>query len=57
MTVSRLRVAQTETRDMAERDRVVRYFEPNEWQMSNATFFTAFVGIAAALAVLALMLR
>jgi hypothetical protein len=57
MTVSRLRVGKTETRDMAEHDRVVRSLEAREWHMSNATFFTAFVVIAAALAVLALLLR
>jgi hypothetical protein len=57
MTVSRLRVGKTETREMADRDRVLRYLEPSEWQMSNATFFTAFVAIAGALAVLALVLR
>ena len=57
MTVSRLRVAKSETRDMADHDRIVRSLQTSEWQMSNATFFTAFVVIAAALAVLALFLR
>jgi hypothetical protein len=59
MTVSRLRVAKSETRDMAERDRVQLglLHEPTEWQMSNAKFFTAFVVIVALLAVLALVLR
>jgi hypothetical protein len=60
MTVSRLRVAKSETRDMAERDRLWRangFNQPTEWQMSNATFFTAFVAIAAVLAILALVLR
>jgi hypothetical protein len=58
MTVSRLRVAKSETRDMAERDRVVlRYAQSSEWQMSNATFFTAFVAIAAVLTILALLVR
>jgi hypothetical protein len=58
MTVSsRLRVGKTETRDMAEHDRIVRSFQPQDWHMSNATFFTAFVAIAGALAVLALVLR
>ena len=42
---------------MADRDRVARAVEPPEWQMSNATFFTAFVAIAAGLALLALVLR
>ncbi|HEY5946315.1 MAG TPA: hypothetical protein VIV40_12520 [Kofleriaceae bacterium] len=57
MTVSRLRVAKSETRDMAEHDRIVRSLHTSEWHMSNATFFTAFVAIAAGLAVVALLLR
>ena len=61
MTVSRLRVAKSETRDLAERDRLaVRRLtlgEPSDWQMSNAAFFGAFVAIAGVLAVLALVLR
>ena len=61
MTVSRLRVAKSETRDLAERDRLqlARFGlgDPSDWQMSNSTFFTAFVAIVAALAVLALLLR
>jgi hypothetical protein len=57
MTVSRLRVAKSETRDMAEHDRIVRRMQTSEWHMSNATFFSAFVGIAAVLTVLALVLR
>lgn len=45
---------------MAERDRLWRargFTEPTEWRMSNATFFTAFVAIAAVLTVVALVLR
>lgn len=57
MTVSRLRVAKTETRNMAEHDRIVRSMQTSEWHMSNATFFTAFVVIAAGLAVVALLVR
>ena len=62
MTVSRLRIAKSETRDLAERDRVgLAPFhisnDPTEWNMSNATFFTAFVAILAVLAVVALVLR
>ncbi|HSD89335.1 MAG TPA: hypothetical protein VLB44_17520 [Kofleriaceae bacterium] len=60
MTVSHLRVAKSETRDLAERDRVrlMRSLDqPTDWQMSNSTFFIAFVVIAAFLAVLALVLR
>lgn len=60
MTVSRLRVAKSETRDLAERDRVAimrAINQPTDWKMSNATFFSAFVVIAAFLAALALILR
>ena len=60
MTVSHLRVAKSETRDLAERDRV-RWarglHQPTDWHMSNSTFFIAFVAIAAVLTVLALVLR
>ena len=60
MTVSRLRVAKSETRDWAERDRVglqLQLGETAEWHMSNATFFKLFIAIAGALALLALALR
>lgn len=62
MTVSRLRVAKSETRDFAERDRVklprfASSNEPAEWSMSNASFFAAFVAILAVLAAIALVLR
>jgi hypothetical protein len=60
MTVSRLRVAKSETRDLAERDRVAlmrNLNQPTDWQMSNKSFFTAFVVIAAILAAIALILR
>lgn len=60
MTVSRLRVAKSETRDLAERDRAAlmrNLNQPTDWQMSNRSFFTAFVVIAAILAVVALFLR
>jgi hypothetical protein len=61
MTVSRLRVLRSETRDLAERDRShVRRLalgEPTDWEMSNRSFFTAFVVILAVLAVLALAVR
>ena len=42
---------------MAEHDRIGRSLQTSEWQMSNATFFTAFVAIAAVLAVVALLVR
>jgi len=61
MSVSRLHLAKSETRDLAERDyhgmSGGRLGEPAEWRLSNGSFFTAFVVIAAVLAVLALILR
>lgn len=58
MTVSRLRVEKSETRELGERHRLrLSLGEPSEWHMSNATFFTAFVAIAAVLTVLAIVLR
>lgn len=60
MTVSRLRVAKSETRDLAERDRVKwarSLHHPTDWHMSNSTFFIAFVAIAALLTILALVMR
>ena len=58
MTVSRLRINKSETRDMAERDRVWRRVdEPTEWNVSNRSFFAAFVVIAAVLAVIALVMH
>lgn len=55
MTVSQFRIAKSETRDMAEHGRV-DLGEVPEWNMSNATFFTIFVVIAAGLAIAALIL-
>jgi hypothetical protein len=57
MTVSRLRVARSETRDLGERARVhlarvQRGDGLTEWVLGNATFFTAFVAILAVLAVI-----
>ena len=60
MTVSRLRVARSDTRDLAERDRAqIRRLlgEPTDWRMGDRSFFAAFVGILAVLAVLALVVR
>lgn len=60
MTVSRFRVMKSETRDLADLDRLGSGFGPGdstEWEMGNQTFFKVFVTIAAALAVLALLLR
>ena len=58
MTVSRLRVAKSETREMGERWRMASSStELDEWQMSNATFLKAFIAIAAVLTLLAIVLR
>ena len=65
MTVSRLRVSKTETRDLAERARVDatwlgdgrKWGEVEPWRMSDTTFFIVLIAIAAALAVAALALR
>ena len=54
---SRIRIGKSETRDMAEHDRIVRGLQPADWHMSNATFFTAFVVVAALLTVIALLVR
>ena len=55
-----LRIAKSETRDLADRDRVAlrrALNQPTDWQMSNSTFFVAFVVVAAVLTILALVLR
>ena len=59
MTVTHLRFAKSTTRDLAERSRVgpLRLGEPEAWHQNNAWFFSAFVAIAGALALLALALR
>ncbi|MBA3538843.1 MAG: hypothetical protein H0T79_04385 [Deltaproteobacteria bacterium] len=60
MTVSSLRNPKSETREMAERDRLnlrSRLHEPTDWSMSNNMFFVAFVVIAALVTVLVLVLR
>ncbi len=61
MTVSRMRFPKTETREFADQDRLamrpLALGDPSEWTMGNGTFFTAFVAIAALLAVAALVLR
>lgn len=57
MSASYLRLTKSETRELADREYRSRFGQPVEWQMSNGTFFKAFVVIAALLAVLALVLR
>lgn len=56
MTVSQLRIAKSETRDMADRDRMHLTDVP-AWNMNNATFFAVFVAIAAGLTIVALIAR
>jgi hypothetical protein len=61
VTVSRLRVVKSETRELAERDRANlrrrMLGEPTDWQLGNRSFFAGFVVILAILAVLALVVR
>jgi hypothetical protein len=61
MSSSYLRLTKSETRELAEREyrarSAMRLGEPQDWHMSNGTFFTAFVVIAAVLAVFALVVR
>jgi len=60
VTVSRLRLRLTksETRDFADRELAeMRRTELEGWRMSNSTFFTTFVVVAAAIAIAALVLR
>ena len=59
MTVSQMRLLKSETRDMADyaraSDHRLRVGYPEEWQMKTSTFFTAFVVIAALLAIIAML--
>lgn len=59
MTVSQMRLLKTETRDMADyaraSDHRLRVGYPEEWQMKTSTFFTAFIAIAAVLAIIAML--
>ena len=58
MTVSRLRVAKSETREMGERWRSASSSDEfNEWHMSDSTFLKAFIVIAAVLTLLAIVLH
>ncbi len=55
---SYLRLTKSETRDLADREyRARRLGKPEEWQMSDSTFFTAFVVIAALIALVAIVAR
>ncbi len=56
-SASYLRLTKSETRELADREYRARFAQREEWQMSNSAFFTAFVVLAALVAVLALMLR
>lgn len=60
MSVTRMRFPKTETRDFADRHRLAasRFGRSGaEWNVSDRSFFTAFVVIAALLATAALVLR
>jgi hypothetical protein len=57
MTVTHMRFEKSQTRDLAERSRALQLREVEAWHTNNATFFAAFVVIAAMLAVFALALR
>lgn len=60
MSISRLRFAKSETRDLADRDQLgsigPRFCETGEWRMSDSGFVYALVAIAAGLALIALIL-
>lgn len=60
MASSMIRFAKSETRDLADADRLEihrSWGEPTEWQMKGSTFFTAFIAIAAVLTLVALVAR
>jgi hypothetical protein len=60
MASSMIRFAKSETRDLADADRLSiqrSWGEPTEWHMKSSTFFTIFVAIGVALTILALVLR
>ena len=59
MTVSRLRlrVPKSESRVIGEQLHAMRRAEVEAWNMSDSTFFTAFVVLAAVIAVAVLVLR
>lgn len=60
MASSMIRFAKSETRDLADADRLAihrSWGEPTEWTMKGSTFFTAFVAIGVLLTILALVLR
>lgn len=60
MASSMIRFAKSETRDLADADRLAvrrSWGEPTEWTMKSSTFFAAFVVIGAVLTLLALILR
>lgn len=61
MSVSRLSLAKSETRELAEKDYrhlyASRLGEPTDWKMNDNAFFIGFVAIVAVLTVIALVLR
>jgi len=59
MSASRLRVAKSETRDLADRERAARFLmgEPSEWETHGGNLFKVFVGIAAVATLIFLLVR
>jgi hypothetical protein len=60
MASSMIRFAKSETRDLADADRLEiqrSWGEPTDWNMKGSAFFTALVVIGAVLTVIALILR
>ncbi|CAN5713039.1 hypothetical protein BH11MYX2_BH11MYX2_00570 [soil metagenome] len=59
MAVSNLSFVKSETRNLADMDRVegLKRWQTSEWSMQSSTFFVGFVVIAALLAIAALILR
>jgi hypothetical protein len=57
-SASYLRLTKSETRELGEHEyRARRLGQPDEWSMSNGWFFTAFVVIAALVALAVLIVR
>lgn len=60
MASSMIRFAKSETRDLADADRLAinrTWGESTDWNMKGSTFFSVFVMIGAVLTILALILR
>jgi len=60
MSVSNLRFVKSETRDLADADRLElrrSWHQPTEWHMQSSTFVIALVAVAFVLALAAMILR